>query len=166
MAMFDLGKGRCTNRLQETFMRSIILGLAFVAALGAGPAFAAERSGTTTIDIDGRKIVQAFKTSFDPADGTFRTSGTFTLPNGREGAYTLSGTCRRETGSCDLSGSGVGPLGNPWTGTGFAKRTGDKTTVTATLIGPAGRTIRIDREVEGDAILPPSFQLIQPATRR
>jgi hypothetical protein len=151
----------------DIIMRSIILGFFIAAALGASTlgatilgattASALDRSGSTTIDIDGRKIVQTFKTSFDPVDGTFRTSGIVTLPNGREGAYALSGTCHKETRSCDLSGNGVGPFGNKWNGTGLARRSGDKTTVTAILIGPGGRTIKINREVQGEGIFPSDF---------
>lgn len=138
-------------------MRLIATPIAIVAVVAATSASAMERSGTTTIDFDGRKVVQSFKTSFDAAQGVFRTDGTFTLPSGRAASYSLSGTCHKETRSCDLSGSGIGPLGNKWNGTGFAKRDGDKTILTATLIGPGGRTVKIDREVTGDELLPRDF---------
>lgn len=140
--------------MRHVLVTSLALAVSLAAA---GSASALERSGTTTIDFDGRKIVQNFSTNYDPAAGTFKTSGTLTLPTGRQGSYSLSGICHRETRSCDLTGSGVGPLGNAWNGTGFVKRAGDKTTLTATLVGPGGRTVKIDREVTGDALLPNDF---------
>ena len=131
--------------------------IAALAAATATGASALERSGTTTIDIDGRTIVQTFRTSFDPVAGRLEAAGTFTLPNGRQASYRLSGLCHRETRSCDLTGSGVGPLGNAWSGTGVARRAGDSTTLTATLVGPGGRTVKISREATGDGLLPGDF---------
>jgi len=153
--MVDLGKGPLTEPLQETIMRLAATSLIFASlCLVGADASAAERNGTTTIEFDGRKIVQSFRTSFDPATGELRRSATITLPTGRQAAYTITGMCHRDTHSCDLSGSGVGPLGNQWTGTGLARREGTRTSITATLIGPGGRTVKINREVDGDSILP------------
>lgn len=153
--MFDLGKGPLTEPLQENIMRLAFSALAVASlALAADPASALERNGTTTLAFGGQKIVQSFKMSFDPASGALRRSGTIMLPSGRMASYAITGTCHKETRSCDLSGSGVGPLGNTWTGTGFAKRDGTRTSLTATVIGPGGRTINVTREVDGDSILP------------
>lgn len=71
--------------------------------------------------------------------------------------YALSGTCIPEKKRCDLAGHGKGPRGREWTGQGNISRVGDKTILKATLKGPIGRTVTIDREVSGDAFPDPGF---------
>ena len=115
-----------------------------------GPASALERSGKTTINIDGRQFTQDFTTQFDPATGALSRKGTITLANGRKGSYDIRGTCKLKPISCELTGTGKGPYGRPWTGTGTVNRVGTRFVVKAELKGPGGATIKFDREVDGD----------------
>lgn len=116
----------------------------------AAPADALERSGKTSIDIDGRHITQDFTTHFDPATGALSRKGTITLANGRKATYEINGTCKLKPVSCELTGTGTGPRGQPWTGTGTLNRQGTRFVVKAELKGPGGATVKIDREVDGD----------------
>lgn len=121
--------------------------------LSVSAAAAAERTGSTEIDIDGRRIAHSFSVSEDPASGMIRRTGTVTLGDDRTFSYEISGTCLSDRSRCDLAGSGTGPGGRRWTGSGILSRAGTVTTVTATVTGPAGRTLTLVRKTEGDPLV-------------
>ncbi|MCX5496393.1 hypothetical protein OSH11_16930 [Kaistia dalseonensis] len=127
--------------------------LASIAALlmFTGTAGALERSGRTTIDIDGRVITEQFTAHYDPATGVLVRKGTLILSNGRRGTYRLMGTCGGRPLTCTFTGTGTGPFGQPWRGSGTLSRRGERVMIKATLKGPRGRTIRINRETSGDS---------------
>lgn len=126
-----------------------LAGASLLLAVTAAVAF--DRSGSSDVVIEGRKIHHAFKSSYNPADHSLKREGTVTLANGMVFSYSISGTCQPEPKRCEFTGAGKGPAGGAWSGNGTIIRTGDETKLTATLSGPAGRTVKIDRSVEGAA---------------
>lgn len=139
-----------TRKLKKTRLITGLLPL----TLAIAPAAALERSGTSTIEVDGKTVRQReFKTTFDPATGAFSRQGGFTLPNGRSVTYRIEGQCTKGSG-CTWTGSGTGPFGGNWTGKGDITQVSDRETIaTGTLTGPGGRTVTVNRKVVGDDIL-------------
>lgn len=131
-------------------MNIVSICIAAVVILSAQAAFALERQGSSTIDFNGHKITNTFSTTYDPATRVFARKGILTMQNGKTGSYEINGRCTEAPLTCDITGSGKGPMGRQWSGHGTLDKEGTKTMLKATLTGPAGQTFTIDREVDGD----------------
>jgi hypothetical protein len=134
-------------------LKTLSLGLVFAFAVAA-PAFAYERSGTVHFDSRLGAGTSSFSEAFDPEAGTFSRTGKITLASGRTITYSLSANCPQGPANCSFSGSATGPFGGKWQVEGTSRRDAGGRHVTGSLIGPDGKTISFDREMQrGGGIL-------------
>ncbi|WP_172295030.1 hypothetical protein [Pseudoruegeria sp. HB172150] len=119
-----------------------------VLATAALPALAETVKGSTTIETRRGTISHAFVTEIDPGSGVITRAGTLVFPGGDTGSYQLVAQCDPDRRSCGLTGSGTGPRGIGFTGSGQVSFTDTGTRLTGELVSEKGRTVRIDRQVD------------------
>jgi len=127
-------------------LRSLILAAALTAA--APPLMAEVVSGSTEIETRRGTASHVFTTDIDTEAGSFHREGTITFFDGTSGHYAIDGTCDAERGLCLMSGTGLGPMGANWTGTGRIEAETTNIRLVADLTADNGRSFKLRRVVE------------------
>jgi hypothetical protein len=132
---------------KSVFILSSLLAVAFVT-----PALALESKGQSTISWGGKSSVHRFATTVDPETRSFVRSGDIELASGRKASYRIEGSCT-EAFACSWTGTGKGPMGGSWTGSGNLTRPEpSRAVMTGKLVAPIGQVIDFTREVDGDLV--------------
>jgi hypothetical protein len=141
-----------SRKVRRVMTKSVFMVSSFLAVTFITPALALELKGQSTISWGGKSSVHRFVTSVDPETRSFVRSGDIELASGRKASYRIEGSCTAAF-TCSWTGSGKGPMGGSWTGSGNLTRPEPgKAVMSGKVTAPTGEVIEFTREVDGDLV--------------